>query len=146
MTVTECELMAGPFAREERRCDWCGDGLSGNRSRWCSTRCNRNFTRQHRYSWARKEAKRRDKYRCVKCGSRERLEVNHKTPCLGAHREFSCKHHVDKLETLCHDCHAPITKQQHADGLLKSVKGIQIPGAEALVNQRRTVKVRRRKT
>ncbi|MDB5069676.1 MAG: hypothetical protein JWM87_787 [Candidatus Eremiobacteraeota bacterium] len=43
---------------------------------------------------------------------RYQLEVNHKTPALGAHAEVSCIHHLDNLETLCGPCHRRITAQQ----------------------------------
>lgn len=46
------------------------------------------------------------------------LEVNHKVPCLGAHKESSCAHHVDGLEVLCHPCHVRETARQRAAGLL----------------------------
>lgn len=46
------------------------------------------------------------------------LEVNHKAPVLGRHAEFSCLHHVDGLETLCHRCHVQETNAQRAAGLL----------------------------
>lgn len=51
---------------------------------------------------------------------RHRLEVNHKTPCLGAHKENSCAHHVAGLEVLCHPCHLRVTARQRAAGLLRA--------------------------
>ena len=43
---------------------------------------------------------RRDGFRCVRCGSRERLEVHHRLPVSegGAHVP-------ENLETRCHGCH-----------------------------------------
>lgn len=51
---------------------------------------------------------------------RHRLEVNHRTPCLGAHRENSCAHHLGGLEVLCHACHLRVTARQRAAGLLRA--------------------------
>jgi HNH endonuclease len=39
-----------------------------------------------------------------------RLEVNHIEPCLGEHARVSCAHHLENLETLCHECHGAITR------------------------------------
>jgi hypothetical protein len=38
-----------------------------------------------------------------------RVEVNHRSPALGAHGTLSCIHHLDNLETLCVTCHKGIT-------------------------------------
>jgi hypothetical protein len=83
-------------------------------------------------------AKKRDAYRCSRCGhvppkrptrarhsseadyraaakrwragrAENRLEVNHRQPALGAHGTLSCLHHLDNLETLCVACHKTIT-------------------------------------
>jgi 5-methylcytosine-specific restriction endonuclease McrA len=88
---------------------------------------------------ARRAAKRRDKYSCVRCGHRpatrparkayatvaayraalasyrtgrktDRLEVNHIVPALGRHTVLSCIHHLDNLETLCVACHKAFTR------------------------------------
>jgi 5-methylcytosine-specific restriction endonuclease McrA len=67
---------------------------------------------------ARKVAKRRDKYRCVKCGSKQKLEVNHIKPCLGKHGKKGCWHHISNLETLCHECHLVVTSEQRKSGKL----------------------------
>lgn len=49
---------------------------------------------------------------------RSGLEVNHRVPCLGAHKAASCAHHLDGLETLCHPCHLAETARQRRAGLL----------------------------
>lgn len=51
---------------------------------------------------------------------RTQLEVNHVVPCLGAHRENSCAHHLDGLIVLCHPCHVAETNRQRRAGLLAS--------------------------
>jgi hypothetical protein len=38
-----------------------------------------------------------------------RLEVNHRSPALGAHGALSCIHHLENLETLCVACHKATT-------------------------------------
>lgn len=115
-------------------CAWCGEPLPKRRRSWCSDRCNDAFWTNHWWSLARRAAKRRDKYRCSLCGhvppkrptrrthasdraykaamsvwrkarKTDRLEVNHREACNGAHGEISCSHHLDNLETLCVDCH-----------------------------------------
>lgn len=67
-------------------------------------------------------AKRRDKYKCVKCGSKFKLEVNHIKPCIGRHGKWGCWHHVENLETLCRECHLEATRQQRAAGMFDKPK------------------------
>jgi hypothetical protein len=43
------------------------------------------------------------------------LEVNHKDPLVGHGYHNGCHHHLDKLETLCHDCHVTETNRQAAE-------------------------------
>jgi hypothetical protein len=112
--------------------------LPPRRRTWCSDRCGDAFWNNHWWSQARSAAKRRDKYRCSRCGHvapkrpsrvrftneraykaamREwragkpvnRLEVNHREPALGAHGTLSCVHHLENLETLCVACHRETT-------------------------------------
>ncbi|MGZ3502929.1 MAG: hypothetical protein ACXWNJ_00820 [Vulcanimicrobiaceae bacterium] len=115
-------------------CAWCGTELPQRRRTWCSDRCGTAFWNNHWWTLARRAAKRRDKYRCKRCGhalpkrpSRStcssekayraamrawrtqrrtgRLEVNHRDPCRGQHGQLSCAHHLENLETLCVTCH-----------------------------------------
>jgi hypothetical protein len=115
-------------------CAWCGAALPLGRRRWCRDACSEAFWKNHWWSLARQAAKRRDRWRCVRCGraapkrpsahafaAREeylaafrgwraarktgRLEVNHREPCAGLHGTLSCLHHLDNLETLCVPCH-----------------------------------------
>ncbi|MBI2789112.1 MAG: hypothetical protein HYX59_10560 [Elusimicrobia bacterium] len=99
--VTRCAL-AKPAAGA---CSWCGEALPEGRRMWCRDRCATVFWKNHWWSRARRAAKRRDKYACVRCGGGRPLEVNHIEPCLGAHGEISCAHHLANLETLCAPCH-----------------------------------------
>ena len=43
-----------------------------------------------------------------------RVEVNHRTPALGAHGTLSCVHHLENLETLCVVCHKSTTAAMRA--------------------------------
>lgn len=135
-----CSL-APPLA--EGACAWCAAELPPRRRTWCSDRCGDAFWANHWWSVARSAAKRRDKYRCRRCGTRapkrptrsgfrtessykaamrayrvrkrvERLEVNHIVPCVGKHGELSCAHHLENLETLCPGCH-----KQHTAALAR---------------------------
>jgi 5-methylcytosine-specific restriction endonuclease McrA len=47
--------------------------------------------------------KERDRYRCRLCGSRDELEVHHKTYARIGHES------LDDLVTLCHRCHTIVT-------------------------------------
>lgn len=86
-------------------CSWCAKPLPKGRRMWCGGRCSTAFWKNHWWSRARRAAKRRDKYQCVRCGGGRPLEVNHKEPCLGTHGDISCAHHLANLETLCVPCH-----------------------------------------
>jgi len=86
-------------------CSWCGGPVPKGRRVWCRGRCSTAFWNNHWWPRSRRAAKRRDKYECVRCGQGRPIEVNHITPCLGAHGVVSCAHHLDNLETLCRPCH-----------------------------------------
>ncbi len=112
------QVCAGPEWRP-------GDGICGTcgrptKNKWfCrgkkgdANSCRRIWLRNHWWSSARLDARERDGYKCVRCGSEERLEVNHITPLGdGSHSKMSCRHHLDGLETLCHNHHVEVTAQQ----------------------------------
>lgn len=129
---TDVLLAYCPLARPAAGgCGWCGSALPSGRRRWCSDACSEEFWRNHWWSMARREAKRRDRRRCVRCGhaplkrpkgggpalaawraqrAKDRLEVNHRSACEGRHSSLSCSHHLDNLETLCVPCHAEHTR------------------------------------
>ncbi len=144
--LASCSL-APPLA--DGACAWCGAELPPRRRSWCSDRCGDAFWANHWWSVARQSAKRRDRYRCRRCGTpgpkrpvktkfasramylaalrgwREqkrtgRLEVNHIRPAAGKHKELSCVHHLANLETLCLVCH-----KAHTAGLRVQA----VPGA-----------------
>ena len=52
------------------------------------------------------QAKARDHYRCVLCGSPDELEVHHKTYKRVGRED------LDDLVTLCHRCHGIVTVAQ----------------------------------
>lgn len=111
------------------RCRWCNEKLTGRQKRWCSRKCGDAAFNNHWFSSARKSLiyaahVRRMKF-CVKCSSTRALEVNHITPCLGAHGTASCAHHIDGLEILCHDCHVKVTRIQRESGQLSKKRNVQ---------------------
>jgi len=100
---------------------------------WCGSACERSITTNHVWDAARAAVIRRDNGRCVACGEDDYgakakayqvrcgktfLEVNHIQPVNGQRRNVSCTNHQENLETLCHDCHVVVTKQQRAAGSL----------------------------
>lgn len=97
---------------DPKRCRWCDTPLRGRQQRWCSQECADSFGRNHWWTWASPAAKKRDGMACTICGSTERLETDHITPCLGRHSDSGCHHHLDGLRTLCHDCHLTVTAEQ----------------------------------
>jgi 5-methylcytosine-specific restriction endonuclease McrA len=126
--LAACPLYPDPIAGA---CRACGKTLKGRRKQWCGQSCSRSWRTNHMWTYARRAARRRDKYRCTKCGARGlspaekkrgdvegrvHLEVNHLRPLAGAKRAVaSCANHLDNLETLCETCHKPITAKQAAD-------------------------------
>lgn len=53
-------------------------------------------------------AKRRDGFKCVQCGERGRLEVDHKVPI----RDGGAPYDLDNLQSLCPKCHARKTRME----------------------------------
>ena len=90
-------------------CGWCGDALKGKTWFCRGAECGLVWRRNHWWTEARKAALERDGL-CVRCGGGERLEVNHLEARGGAGYATSCAHHLEGLETLCHDCHSTIHK------------------------------------
>lgn len=63
--------------------------------------------RDKRWPVLRTMAKRRDGWRCVKCGSKYRLEVDHIDPVRDAP---ASAFELDNLQTLCGPCHGAKTR------------------------------------
>lgn len=93
-------------------CGWCGVPLTGRRTRWCSDAHRSAFADNHEWTAARLAAYLRDGKGCVRCGSRDRPEVNHTVPRNGGGYGNGCHHHLDTLETLCHSHHVEATNEQ----------------------------------
>jgi 5-methylcytosine-specific restriction endonuclease McrA len=98
-------------------CYWCAGELPKRRRKWCSVRCVKEYVSNHRYSNARRVARRRDKYQCVTCGSKEKLEVNHILNLKDSRKNYGwgCQHHLSGLETLCRKCHVKVTNKQREE-------------------------------
>lgn len=67
----------------------------------------RSVIRSQRWKALRLEAKRRDGWKCVKCGARGRLEVDHILP-VRTNRELAFE--ITNLQTLCVSCHSRKTR------------------------------------
>jgi hypothetical protein len=106
-----CEKLA--FRDTPKVCGWCGTGLIGRRTAWCGEDCEWHFLRNHYWTYSAPAALRRDGSVCVRCGSGDRVEVNHILPIRGAQRwGLSCANHLGNLETLCHSHHTTVTRLQ----------------------------------
>jgi 5-methylcytosine-specific restriction endonuclease McrA len=123
-------------ANTEKRCVGCGAPLKGRQRVWCSGDCETLFWQNHQWGMARAVVLVRDHKRCRRCGTtgtrvwqyqtwlgtdksfsyKETLEVNHIIPVMGRHGQSGCHHHLDGLETLCHDCHVDETNRQFKRG------------------------------
>jgi len=130
------EMARPPCRPFETGCRQCGAELTGRRRTYCSRRCNTEFERNHYWPIARYYARLRARvfqdrrvvgYRCARCGglipprrrgSPDRVEVNHRLPLNGARAAVSCGHHQENLEVVHRQCHAAITAEQRAEGLL----------------------------
>src|ERR1017187_652099 len=122
MAKRSCTLCFGP--NRDRLCEWDGKPLPERCTRWCSTKCGDTYWANHGWTDARRAARARDKYACVRCGLRRaegaKLEVDHITPVMGKHSLNGCWHHLDGLRTLCHECHLDETNRQFKRGKYRS--------------------------
>jgi 5-methylcytosine-specific restriction endonuclease McrA len=69
----------------------------------------RPFYSSKRWARVRFLAKRRDGFKCVKCGSRNKLECHHVKP---VRERPDLAFELDNLQTLCRDCHAVETEKE----------------------------------
>jgi 5-methylcytosine-specific restriction endonuclease McrA len=69
--------------------------------------------RDRRWPALRLLALRRDGWKCVKCGSRHRLEVDH---ILSVATRPDLAFDLDNTQTLCGSCHAKKTRQERGIG------------------------------
>ena len=113
-----CELSA--WIGESGRCQWCNKALvakSGKRA-FCSSNCAKTFEKNHLWNLARRAAKRRAKYKCVRPGCLDDtgyIEVNHINPLVGQGYGQSCFHHEVNLEALCKPHHQIETNRQREE-------------------------------
>ncbi|MCU1676500.1 MAG: hypothetical protein JWM93_1258 [Frankiales bacterium] len=111
-----CPLSA--WSGEPGLCGWCNNPISpGPRTAWCADKCRRAFQRNHVWTIARANARRRAKYTCSRPGcdaGRPHLEINHIDPRNGGGYADGCAHHADNLEALCREHHVAVTNEQRA--------------------------------
>lgn len=72
-------------------------------------RAGEGFYKTAQWKAVRKLAKDRDGWRCVKCGARGRLEVDHIKPIRSAPELVF---DLDNLQTLCVPCHSKKTREE----------------------------------
>lgn len=65
--MSKCSLLL--YQDQPGVCARCGRPLTGRRRKWCGDDCERAWQRNHIWSMAKEWAKRRDGYKCVKCGN-----------------------------------------------------------------------------
>lgn len=112
--VLRMRTLCGPLSG----CNGCGKELRGRRTAWCSNKCRDSVVENHLYTIARARTKKRDGYKCTRCGSKKRLESNHVVPVNGRRETWGCSNHQQNLETLCHTCHQKETAHQRSKGLI----------------------------
>lgn len=98
--------------RARKACRNCDTPLVGRRTAYCSKVCERAFASNHFQGPAYAACTKRAERKCERCGTSERLEVNHIDPVRGGPRGVTCKNHQDNLELLCHPCHVLVTEEQ----------------------------------
>ena len=72
-------------------------------------RHSRRVTASKRWKALRYEVLRRDQFRCVKCGSRRKLEVDH---IVSVKQDASLSYEIENLQVLCKVCHASKTRAE----------------------------------
>lgn len=120
-----CELSA--WIGEVGRCQWCNNTLpaKGGRRAFCSSACTKTFEKNHIWALARRGAKKRAKYRCIRPGCEDDtgyIEVNHITPLVGQGYGPSCFHHEANLEAICKPHHQIETNRQRDERKVEKEK------------------------
>lgn len=128
MCAKRCALL--PYDAVAGVCAACGKRLAGRQTRWCGPVCRAVYPENHYWQFARRAARKRDHYGCVRCGTMniDAPEVNHRIPRNGRGYGVGCHNHLDNLETLCHEHHLRVTRAQRV--------------ARARLNCRRTEQLR----
>ncbi|MGM5484675.1 MAG: HNH endonuclease [Nanobdellota archaeon] len=92
------------FRHGQKLCRNCENPVAKGRRHYCSKRCMEEFTKNHVWSFVRRDVLRRDKYRCSICKKRFRkreLDVDHIIPVHMGGQLFD----KENLRTLCRGCH-----------------------------------------
>lgn len=126
-----CEMRAASVrgltqrqCQKRRVCYRCGGPLPTRAQWWCSMACVEEWTRNHEWSAASREAFRRaprveghNQAKCNRC-DKPAAEANHVQPLVGRGYHRACVHHQLQpdgalgLEPLCHSCHVAETTRQ----------------------------------
>jgi len=86
-------------------CQRCGGAITGRRIRWCSDACRLWYYKHHVWRYARREAMRRAKRKCVRCNEPAQ-KVDHIIERKGMPlSQWSCLHHQANIRPLCRPCH-----------------------------------------
>ena len=102
-------VVVPPFNGQAGKCCWCGSGLKGRRTRWCSTPCVTAYLiAKGDTGRARTELVKRDGHRCAICheGEKKVLEVDHAIPLVEGGTNA-----IQNLRLLCRECHRDETRK-----------------------------------
>ena len=82
--------------RKRGYCKGCAAKVPKGRISWCCNKCYQEYDPKY----VRRQTLKRDKYKCVKCGSNNRLEADHIKPFSEGGIT-----HLSNMRTLCSKCH-----------------------------------------
>lgn len=123
--------------REPDRCRVCDRGLEDARRTYCSAWCKGvAHAVQSLFSWGslRSWVINRDDHKCVRCGARSDLHVDHIVPVSEGGHPFD----VDNLQTLCQDCNlskGTETRDYRGETGGKSYRKVQRDGRQKLLDE-----------
>lgn len=89
--------------------------------------------RSRRWKSLRLEALRRDGWKCVQCGARGRLEVDHVKP-VRTHPELS--YELANLQSLCRSCHTKKTRIECGHAPMSEDRKAWLNAVETLARKR----------